>query len=109
VVTQNSRGQLRPDTDEINLVAAEAPVGEVLRRCQDLGSDEGYNWVIDTDGSVYELAGWDRSAVGYPDGYAICLVLEHAGDYPEVQRQSLEWLINQLARKRGITPEIVQP
>jgi hypothetical protein len=87
----------------------EAEGAEAVSRSQAVGSGESYNWLIDFDGTIYELTGWDRAAWGMRAGsYVICLSQPLASDgIRPAQYESLSWLMLRLERKKGIprTPD----
>jgi hypothetical protein len=80
----------RPDPGET--------AGQILERYQQPGASEGCNWLVDEKGTIYELAGWDRSAPGRGDSFVIVLM---PSDDPG-QVQAMAWLSGQMARKKGV-------
>lgn len=98
-LTQNALGRMT-EPKEIVLQASEDDAGEILERCQ--ADQDHVNWLIDLDGTVYELEGWDRAVPEHPDGYVVRLVRE-PGDYSDPQRRALDWLIGQIRRKRQVS------
>lgn len=82
---------------KVMLTPAQGPVGEIINRVQGLGSPETYNFLIDSDGAVYELTGWERAALD-PGMYTVGMV----DAMTESQYQSLNWLLGQLIRKKGV-------
>jgi hypothetical protein len=74
--------------------------GEVLARCQ--SREESYNWLVDKDGKVYELAGWDRASSITDQYYTVGVVQSMAGDTTDEAYASVRWLLRQLANKKGI-------
>jgi len=100
-VTQNSPGRLGSEVTNVTLDMAPIGLsaGEMVSGAQSPGSEAGYNWVIDTDGTIYELTGWDRAAPGHLDEYFIGLV---SGDQTGRQRLAIDWLLEQLKRKKGV-------
>lgn len=88
---------------EMHVGYVAGPVGEALASAQTPGSEEEFNWLIGPDGTVYELLGWDRATSTLASAYVVGLVRPESDE----QRRSLDWLIGQVNRKRGITEVIV--
>jgi hypothetical protein len=97
IPTQNAR-PMAPGTKRLILDAGEQgeTAGEILARCQT--GDDCVNWLIDTDGTIYEVAGWDRAVLEFPNAYVIRLVAVSS----KAQTYSLGWLLGQLSHKREI-------
>lgn len=108
-ITQNSPGQLDPGVLSVLLKGTRSGQfgnpkegAEAVARCQ-AGDGESYNWLIDTDGTIFELTGWDRAASGSPDVYVIGLAQPTVQDpIRDRQYKSLEWLMRQLQMRRGV-------
>jgi hypothetical protein len=96
VVTNNSVGKMNP-TGTVMLVPVRGPVGEVITRSQERGGPENYNWLIDSSGAVYELTGFEKACVD-PNVFLVGMV----DATTENQYQSLNWLLGQLIRKKGV-------
>jgi hypothetical protein len=99
VITQNSVGGMTEGAHLVMLSPAPGPVGEAVARVQSIGSPESYNWLIDADGAVYELTGWDRAALD-PGVYLVGMI--DATETTPAQYQALNWLLGQLIRKKGV-------
>ena len=97
VVTQNLR-PMDPGARKLVLDSGRRgeTSGDILAQCQ--AGEDMVNWLIDTDGTVYELAGWAKAVPGLSDAYVVRLV---AGRSDE-QTRSLTWLLDQLSRKKGV-------
>jgi len=102
-VTSTPARQLPAGPRDMHVGYVSGPVGEALASAQTPGSEEEFNWLIDTEGTVYELHGWDRATVSIPTAYVVGLVRPESDE----QRRSLDWLIGQVKRKRGIAEVIV--
>ena len=90
---------LPPEVRDVEVVSVEGPSGTVLAACQAAGTEEGYNWLVDTTGTVYELSGWDKASPSARAHYLIGYVLPVS---PE-QKEAMTWLLGQLARKKNVT------
>jgi hypothetical protein len=104
-VTQAATRRMPPDARKLVLDAGSQgeTAGEIVARCQ--AGEDSANWLIDTDGTVYELAGWERATLAYPDAFVIKLVMPGSDE----QTRSLSWLTGQLARKKGVSYERETP
>lgn len=98
VVMTNSK-PMGPGEKKVDLSGAPSgeTAGEIIARCQ--AGQDSVNWLIDSDGMVYELAGWERATPQNPDAYVVRLVMPVSGE----QQQSLTWLLGQLERKKGVS------
>ena len=109
-VTQNSPGKMLPGVQTVQLRGSrsgkpgnKAEGAEVVARSQSQGSDEGYNWIVDTDGTIYELTGWERAAPNSEHEYVICLAQPMPADpLTEAQYTALNWLMSRLEAKKNI-------
>jgi hypothetical protein len=76
---------------------------EAVARSQAPGSMESYNWLIDTDGTVFELTGWERAAWSMKSSYVVGLAQATAADLiTDRQYASLDWLMQQIEHKKQI-------
>lgn len=97
-----TRGLLRPGAFKAGVIGLRTgeSLGEIIARCQ--ANDESYNWLVDRDGTVYELAGWDRASSVSSEYYTVGVLQSMAGDTADAEYQSLRWLLRQLAVKKGV-------
>jgi hypothetical protein len=109
-ITQNSPGKLEPGTKSVVLQGTgsgrkgnRAEGTEAVAMYVQYGSGVSANWVIDYDGTIYEITGWDRAAWSYPADYVIALAQPTTFEQiKEPQYQALDWLIYQLEMRKGV-------
>lgn len=102
VAVTPTTGLLRPGVYKAGVIGLRTgeSVGEIIARCQ--AKEESYNWLVDRDGKVYELAGWDRASSVTNEQYTVGVVQSMAGDTSDAEYESLRWLLRQLAVKKGV-------
>lgn len=101
--TQNAGGKMPENVHQVwvDRTESEKSGAEIVSECQFPGQGSA-NWVIDRDGEIYELAGWDRTSLVHADAFYVKMVTDPEAPMSEEQIKAYSWLMGQLARKRGV-------
>jgi len=109
-VTQNVSGPIAPDVHSVLLRGTrsgkrgnKAEGAEAVAEYQQQGSHKAANWLIDANGEIFELAGWDRAA-GDSRGEYVIYLAQPTPEEPLSQEQyhSLGWLMDRLTARKNI-------